>query len=94
METLTGQGEIRYAGSSNVAGRHPARARAAADRRHHLGLVSEQPKYNLRTRHVELEVRPAARERGVGILPYSPLPFGALSGALRNGGPGSEAWAW
>ncbi|GAA4608619.1 NDP-hexose 2,3-enoyl reductase [Actinoplanes octamycinicus] len=84
METLTTQGKIRYAGSSNFAGWHLARAQAAADRRHHLGIVSEQCKYNLLTRHVELEVLPAAAELGIGILPYSPLHFGALSGALRK----------
>jgi NDP-hexose 2,3-enoyl reductase len=84
METLTLQGKIRYAGSSNFAGWHLARAQAAADRRHFLGLVSEQAKYNLLTRHIELEVLPAARELGIGVLPYSPLHFGALSGALRK----------
>ena len=84
METLTRQGKIRYAGSSNFAGWHLARAQAAADARHFLGLVSEQAKYNLLTRHVELEVLPAARELGIGVLPYSPLHFGALSGALRK----------
>ncbi|BCJ39561.1 oxidoreductase [Actinoplanes ianthinogenes] len=84
METLTAQGKIRYAGSSNFAGWHLARAQAAADRRNFLGLVSEQCKYNLVTRHVELEVLPAAAELGIGILPYSPLHFGALSGALRK----------
>ena len=89
METLTAQGKIRYAGSSNFAGWHLARAQAAADRRHYLGLVSEQPKYNLLTRHVELEVLPAARELGIGVLPYSPLHFGALSGALRKQREGS-----
>jgi aryl-alcohol dehydrogenase-like predicted oxidoreductase len=45
-----------YAGSSNFAGWHLARARAAADRRHYPGLVSEQPRYNLLTRHVQLEL--------------------------------------
>jgi NDP-hexose C3-ketoreductase / dTDP-4-oxo-2-deoxy-alpha-D-pentos-2-ene 2,3-reductase len=84
METLVGQGKIRYAGSSNFAGWHLARAQAAADRRHFLGLVSEQCRYNLLNRHVELEVLPAASELGIGILPYSPLHFGALSGALRK----------
>ncbi|MEU4221540.1 aldo/keto reductase [Actinoplanes sp. NPDC026623] len=84
LETLTLQGKIRYAGSSNFAGWHLARAQAAADRRHFLGLVSEQAKYNLLTRHVELEVLPAARELGIGVLAYSPLHFGALSGALRK----------
>ncbi len=84
MEVLTTQGKIRYAGSSNFAGWHLARAQAAADRRNFLGLVSEQCKYNLLTRYAELEVLPAAAELGIGILPYSPLHFGALSGALRK----------
>ncbi|MEU6430856.1 aldo/keto reductase [Microbispora sp. NPDC046973] len=84
METLVAQGKVRYVGSSNFAGWHLARAQAAADRRNFLGLVSEQCKYNLLTRHVELEVLPAAIELGIGILPYSPLHFGALSGALRK----------
>jgi NDP-hexose 2,3-enoyl reductase len=88
METLTGQGKIRYAGSSNFAGWHLARAQASADRRHFLGLVSEQCKYNLLTRQPEMEVLPAAAELGIGILPYSPLHFGALSGALRKRTPG------
>jgi len=84
METLTIQGKIRYAGSSNFAGWHLARAQAVADRRNYLGLASEQVKYNLLTRHAELEVLPAAAGLGIGILPYSPLHFGALSGALRK----------
>jgi NDP-hexose 2,3-enoyl reductase len=84
METLVVQGKVRYVGSSNFAGWHLARAQAAADQRNFLGLVSEQCKYNLLTRHVELEVLPAAIGLGIGILPYSPLHFGALSGALRK----------
>jgi NDP-hexose C3-ketoreductase / dTDP-4-oxo-2-deoxy-alpha-D-pentos-2-ene 2,3-reductase len=91
MATLTAQGKIRYAGSSNFAGWHLARAQAVADRRQFLGLVSEQCKYNLLNRYVELEVLPAAADLGIGILPWSPLEFGALSGALRKereGAPG------
>ncbi|GII24657.1 aldo/keto reductase [Planosporangium mesophilum] len=84
MEVLVAQGKVRYVGSSNFAGWHLARAQAAADRRNFLGLVSEQCRYNLITRHVELELVPAAIELGIGILPYSPLHFGALSGALRK----------
>jgi NDP-hexose 2,3-enoyl reductase len=84
MATLVTQGKIRYAGSSNFAGWHLARAQAVADRRDFLGLVSEQCRYNLLTRHPEMEVLPAAAELGIGILPYSPLHFGALSGALRK----------
>ncbi|BEL03312.1 aldo/keto reductase [Actinoplanes sichuanensis] len=84
MELLVAQGKVRYVGSSNFAGWHLARAQAAADRRHFLGIVSEQCKYNLVIRYVELEVLPAAAALGIGVLPYSPLHFGALSGALRK----------
>ncbi|GHJ48065.1 oxidoreductase [Catellatospora sp. TT07R-123] len=84
MQTLVTQGKVRYAGSSNFAGWHLAAAQAAAAKWHLLGLVSEQAKYNLLTRHVELEVLPSAIAHGIGVLPYSPLHFGALSGALRK----------
>jgi NDP-hexose 2,3-enoyl reductase len=84
MEVLVGQGKVRYVGSSNFAGWHLVSAQAAADRRHFLGLVSEQCKYNLLTRHVELELIPAATSLGIGILPWSPLHQGVLSGALRK----------
>jgi NDP-hexose C3-ketoreductase / dTDP-4-oxo-2-deoxy-alpha-D-pentos-2-ene 2,3-reductase len=84
MEVLVSQGKIRYAGSSNFAGWHLAAAQESAGRRHFLGLVSEQCIYNLLTRHVELEVVPAAQHYGIGIIPWSPLHGGLLSGALRK----------
>jgi NDP-hexose C3-ketoreductase / dTDP-4-oxo-2-deoxy-alpha-D-pentos-2-ene 2,3-reductase len=91
MEILVTQGKVRYVGSSNFAGWHLARAQAAAAHRHFLGLVSEQCIYNLLTRHVELEVIPAAIELGIGIIPWSPLHGGLLSGALRKQREGSGA---
>jgi NDP-hexose 2,3-enoyl reductase len=84
METLVAQGKVRYVGSSNFAGWHVAQAQAAAASRHFLGLVSEQCIYNLLTRHVELELIPAAVDHGLGILPWSPLHGGLLSGVLRK----------
>jgi aryl-alcohol dehydrogenase-like predicted oxidoreductase len=77
-------GKILYVGSSNFAGWHIAQAQAAAAQRGLVGLVSEQPIYNLMTREVELEVLPAARHYGVGILPWSPLQSGLLGGVLRK----------
>ena len=65
-ETLVAQGKVLYVGSSNHAAWQLAAANEAAARRHFLGLVSEQSHYNLLTRHVELEVLPAARHYGVG----------------------------
>jgi NDP-hexose 2,3-enoyl reductase len=84
MEILVAQGKVRYVGSSNFAGWHLAAAQESAARRHFLGLVSEQCIYNLRVRHVELEVLPAAQAYGIGIIPWSPLSGGLLSGALRR----------
>jgi NDP-hexose C3-ketoreductase / dTDP-4-oxo-2-deoxy-alpha-D-pentos-2-ene 2,3-reductase len=84
MEVLVTQGKIRYVGSSNFAGWHLAQAQESAARRHFLGLISEQCIYNLLTRHVELEVLPAAQQYGIGIIPWSPLHGGALGGAIRK----------
>ncbi|GAA3452735.1 aldo/keto reductase [Dactylosporangium matsuzakiense] len=84
MDRLVAQGKVLYVGSSNFAGWHLAGAQAAAMKRHSLGLVSEQLKYSLLTRHVELEVVPAAQALGIGLLPWSPLAQGLLSGALRK----------
>lgn len=84
MELLVAQGKVRYIGSSNFAGWHLAVAQAAAKERHFLGLVSEQCIYNLLTRHVELELVPSAIEHGIGVIPWSPLHGGLLSGALRK----------
>lgn len=89
MDLLVCQGKVRYVGSSNFAGWHIAAAQEAAKRRNSLGLVSEQSHYNLMTRHVELEVLPAAQHYGLGIIPWSPLAGGALSGALRKRAEGT-----
>jgi NDP-hexose C3-ketoreductase / dTDP-4-oxo-2-deoxy-alpha-D-pentos-2-ene 2,3-reductase len=84
MEILVAQGKVRYVGSSNFAGWHLATAQESAAKRNFLGLVSEQCIYNLLVRHVELEVLPAAEAYGIGIIPWSPLHGGLLSGALRK----------
>jgi aryl-alcohol dehydrogenase-like predicted oxidoreductase len=84
METLRAQGKILYVGSSNFAGWHLAAAQEAAKQRHFLGLVSEQSLYNLTQRALELEVLPAARHYGLGVIPWSPLHGGLLGGVIRK----------
>jgi aryl-alcohol dehydrogenase-like predicted oxidoreductase len=84
METLVTQGKILYVGSSNFAGWQLVAAQEAARHRNFTGLASEQSIYNLLTRWVELEVLPAAREYGIGVIPWSPLHGGLLSGVLRK----------
>ena len=83
-ETLVAQGKVLYVGSSNHAAWQIAAANEAAARRNFQGLVSEQSHYNLLTRHVELEVLPAAQHYGVGIIPWSPLAGGLLAGVLEK----------
>jgi aryl-alcohol dehydrogenase-like predicted oxidoreductase len=90
MDVLVQQGKILYVGSSNFAGWHIARASEAAARRHSYGLVSEQSIYNLLTREVELEVLPAAKAYGLGVIPWSPLEGGLLGGVLRREQEGSR----
>jgi aryl-alcohol dehydrogenase-like predicted oxidoreductase len=86
METLVQQGKVIYVGSSNFAGWHIAQANEIARSRHFLGLVSEQCKYNLTQRMAEVEVLPACERYGLGVIPYSPLAGGLLSGHGRRGG--------
>jgi aryl-alcohol dehydrogenase-like predicted oxidoreductase len=76
MEVLVQQGKILYAGSSNFAGWQIAQAQGEAKTRHYMGLVSEQSLYNLKDRMIELEVVPACRAFGLGIIPWSPLAGG------------------
>jgi aryl-alcohol dehydrogenase-like predicted oxidoreductase len=84
MEVLVQQGKVIYVGSSNFAGWHIAQAQEAAKARHFMGLVSEQSLYNLKDRTVELEVLPACRSYGLGVIPWSPLAGGLLGGVLQK----------
>jgi aryl-alcohol dehydrogenase-like predicted oxidoreductase len=85
MEQLVREGKVLYVGSSNFAGWQLVQANAAAATRNLLGLVSEQSLYNLSARTIELEVIPACRALGLGLLPWSPLGGGFLGGARRAG---------
>jgi aryl-alcohol dehydrogenase (NADP+) len=88
VRTLDGfirAGEIRYYGLSNFTGWqltkivHLARALSAA------GPVTLQPQYSLLVREIEWEIVPAAADAGLGLLPWSPLGGGWLSGKYRRG---------
>ena len=91
METLVAQGKVTYVGSSNFAAWDIATANQIAARRNFLGLVSEQSVYNLDNRMIELEVVPACRHYGLGLIPWSPLGGGLLAGALRKARTGRRA---
>jgi aryl-alcohol dehydrogenase-like predicted oxidoreductase len=84
FDALVKQGKVVYVGSSNFAGWDIATACQEASRRGLMGLVSEQSHYHLDNRTVELEVIPACRHYGLGLIPWSPLGGGLLGGALEK----------
>jgi len=94
MEQLTFEGKIIYTGSSNFAGWNIAEAQSTARARNFMGLVSEQSLYNLCDRMVELEVIPACRAFGLGLIPWSPLRGGLLAGILQKVKEGRRSGEW
>lgn len=91
MEQLVREGKVLYVGSSNFAGWHIAQAQESAMKRDFFGLISEQSLYNLSDRMIELEVVPACKEYGLGIIPWSPLAGGMLGGALEKAAKGRRS---
>ncbi|MFG2307530.1 aldo/keto reductase [Streptomyces sp. NPDC048566] len=91
IDVLVRQGKILYVGSSNFPGYKIAQANEIAARRGGtIGLVSEQCLYNLAERRAEMEVLPAAREYGLGVIPWSPLHGGLLGGVIRKQAEGGR----
>ncbi len=91
MDLLITQGKVIYVGSSNFAAWHIVAANEAARQRNTFGLVSEQSLYNLNIRAIELEVIPACKAYGVGILPWCPLGGGLLAGSIAAATEGRRA---
>ena len=91
MEQLVREGKVLYVGSSNFAGWDIATAQCTAQSRHFMGLVAEQSLYNLNARTIELEVIPACRHYGLGLIPWSPLGGGLLGGVLQKVNEGRRA---
>ncbi|MFY9934612.1 MAG: aldo/keto reductase [Streptosporangiaceae bacterium] len=87
LTDLQRSGKIRYFGSSTFPAYRIVQAQWAA-RDHHLSrYVSEQPSYSILQRGIEAHVLPVTAEYGLGVLVWSPLAAGWLSGAVREGQP-------
>jgi len=87
LTDLQRAGKIRYFGSSTFPAYRLVQAQWAA-REHHLGrYVTEQPSYSILQRGIETDVLPVTEEYGLGVLAWSPLASGWLSGAVREGRP-------
>ncbi|MDX3099259.1 aldo/keto reductase [Nonomuraea angiospora] len=85
LTDLQRAGKIRYFGSSTFPAHRIVQAQWAA-RDHHLSrYVTEQPSYSILQRGIESHVLPVTEEYGLGVLVWSPLASGWLSGAIREG---------
>ena len=92
LTDLQHQGKIRAFGSSTYPAEEIVEAQWAASRRGLGRFVTEQPPYSLLVRHVEADILPTAQRYGMGVLPWSPLAGGWLTGKYRKGSeqPGSS----
>jgi aryl-alcohol dehydrogenase-like predicted oxidoreductase len=84
LTDLVRQGKVRYIGSSSYAASQIVEAQWAARDRRLERFVTEQPPYSILVRGIEADVLPTARRHGMGILSYSPLSGGWLSGRWRK----------
>jgi len=85
LDTLVRSGKIRYVGCSNYAGWQLLKALGTSDQRGYQRFVSQQIYYSLQARDAEYELIPAALDQGLGILVWSPLAGGLLTGKYRRG---------
>jgi aryl-alcohol dehydrogenase-like predicted oxidoreductase len=90
LGALVHAGKVRYVGASNYSGWHLMKALAIAERRGLPRLVSQQIHYTLQAREAEYELVPVSLDQGLGILVWSPIAGGLLSGKYRRGRPQPE----
>ena len=94
LTDLVQQGKVRYLGCSNFSAWRLMEALWTSDRRHLESFVSVQPEYHLLDpvrSFVELELAPMCQQYGIGMIPYSPLAAGVLTGKYRRGAPLPES---
>ena len=87
LDDLVRGGKVRYVGCSNYSGWHLMKALGIAERQGLDRFVSQQIHYTLEAREAEYELVPIAVDQGVGIMVWSPLAGGLLSGKYRRGQP-------
>lgn len=93
LETAVASGKVRYAGISNWNGWQTAYVGAHNRMRGNGVIVSNQSEYSLLNRRIEAEVVPASAALGLGIIAWSPLGRGVLTGKYRNGTPADSRGA-
>src|SRR5262249_33622179 len=85
LTDLVRAGKIRYAGCSTFAAHEIVQAQWVSERRGRERFQTEQPPYSLLARGIERDVLPVCQEYGMGVLSWSPLAGGWLTGRYRKG---------
>jgi aryl-alcohol dehydrogenase-like predicted oxidoreductase len=85
LSDLVHQGKIRYLGHSTFPAEYIVEAQWVAERRGRERFVSEQPPYSILMRGIERAVLPTCQRYGIGVIPWSPLAGGLLTGRYRKG---------
>jgi aryl-alcohol dehydrogenase-like predicted oxidoreductase len=85
LDSLVRSGKVRYIGCSNYSGWHLMKALGISEKRGFSRFISQQIHYSLQAREVESELVPISIDQGIGILVWSPLAGGLLSGKYRRG---------
>lgn len=84
LDHLVASGKVRYVGASNFSAWHMMKALGVSERLHLPRFVSQQIHYSLQAREAEYELIPLALDQGVGVMVWSPLAGGLLSGKYRR----------
>jgi aryl-alcohol dehydrogenase-like predicted oxidoreductase len=92
LTDLVHAGKVRYIGSSTFPPSRIVEAQWVAERRGRERFVCEQPPYSMLIRGVEADVLPTCRRYGMGVIPWSPLAGGWLSGRYRKGQDPPQSW--
>jgi aryl-alcohol dehydrogenase-like predicted oxidoreductase len=85
LSDLVHQGKVRYIGSSTFPAHEIVESQWVSERRHRERFITEQPPYSMLVRGIEADVLPVCQQYGMGILSWSPLAGGWLSGAFGTG---------
>jgi aryl-alcohol dehydrogenase-like predicted oxidoreductase len=90
LTDLVHEGKIRYFGHSTFPAEYIVEAQWASERRTRERFVCEQPPYSILVRGIERAVLPTCARYGIGVIPWSPLAGGLLTGRYRKGQPAPE----
>jgi aryl-alcohol dehydrogenase-like predicted oxidoreductase len=91
LSDLIRDGKVRYIGSSTFPAHQIVQAQWTAERRERERFVCEQPPYSMLNRAIEADVLPVCEQYGIGVIPWSPLAMGWLSGRYGKGGESPDA---